>query len=117
VGLLRLLERDEAIAFVIGHEIAHQIDLGRGKRRSRIPEDEARADYVGAYLAERAGYRLDPEDFGLVQAAHAQPRRLTIEPTSHPSTPARQVLFRDALVEIATKRAQGEALLPQWRAP
>ena len=111
-GMLRLLKDDAAIAFVVGHELAHHVALRTTGRRSRSSAAEVRADYVGAYLAERAGYRLTSHDFGLVRAAYAAPRRMSDAASTHPPYPERAVRFAQTLVEIARKRASGDPLLP-----
>jgi len=112
-GLMRLLQSEAAIAFVMGHEIAHHIlTSGRWSKRQDITA-ESRADYIGAYLAERAGYSLSVEDFGLARRAHADPQSLVSRARTHPSSPARTIAFRATLEEIARKRALGQALLPE----
>jgi hypothetical protein len=112
-GLLRLLHRDAAVAFVLGHEMAHNIQYRAARRRARTAADEEAADYLGAYLAERAGYRLSLEDFGLVRAAYAfrMPAESPFE--THPAAPARLVSFERTLTEIASLRERGETLLPR----
>lgn len=111
-GMLRLLKDDAAIAFVMGHELAHHIALRTTGQRSRSSAAEMRADYLGVYLAERAEYRLSPRDFGLVRAVYAAPGRLSDPAPSHPPYPERAVRFDRTLAEIARKRASGEPLLP-----
>jgi hypothetical protein len=111
-GMLRLLRDDAAIAFVMGHELAHHIALRETGLRSRSAAAELRADYLGVYLAERAGYRLRPHDFGLARAAYAAPGRLGDAATTHPAYPERALHFEQTLVEIARKRERGETLLP-----
>jgi hypothetical protein len=112
-GMLRLLDGDAAIAFVMGHELAHHIALRATGLRSRSSAAEVRADYLGAYLAELAGYRLAPEDFGLVRAAYTAPGRLRDPASTHPPYPERAVRFEQTLAEIAGKRARGEPLMPR----
>jgi hypothetical protein len=112
-GMLRLLRDDASIAFVMGHELAHHIALRETGLRSRSSAAEVRADYLGAYLAERAGYRLSAQDFGLVRAAYAAPGRLRDASTTHPPYPERAARFEQTLAEIAGMRQRGEPLLPR----
>ncbi len=111
-GLLRAFVRDEPIALVMGHEIGHNIQTNTTGQRSGGVVGEARADYIGAYLAERAGYRLTRGDFGLAEIEFASPRRLVAKATTHPTGPARVLAFQRTLAEIASKRESGEALMP-----
>ncbi len=116
-GLLRAVERDEQIAFVLGHEIGHII-LHRAELSLDGYETENRADYLGAYLAVRAGFELEPEDvqiFDLLSLGDVNViDRLS---STHPVTPARSFALREALREIEHKRTSGVALLPSERSP
>lgn len=76
-------------------------------------EYEEEADYLGLYLASRAGY-----DIGVAPTLW---RRMGIESPgsiahnysgTHPSTPERSVALRNAITEIELKKGQGLALLP-----
>jgi len=77
-------------------------------------EFETEADYVGTYLAARAGYD--------VSGAADIWRRLAAEhPDSidwggdHPSTPERFVAIEEATREIASKQHASQPLVPQTR--
>ena len=48
---------EEELAFVLGHELAHHI-LGHTNQPRTFERTEAEADYLGLYLAARAGYDL-----------------------------------------------------------
>ena len=109
-GLLRMLGRDEAIAFVIGHELAHYIAYRATGKRSRDVADEVDADYLGAHLAERAGYHLSLADFERVRAAYAASELGADTPSTHPPTPQRAVRFGQTLAEIERERERGEPL-------
>jgi hypothetical protein len=112
-GLMRILKEDSAIAFVMGHELAHHIAFKTTGRRSRSVADEVRADYLGVYLAERSGYALSLSDFGLARAARASATRRGAIGSTHPPYPERSVYFAQALAEVAGKRARGEVLIPR----
>ena len=110
-GMMRILDRDPSLAFVLGHELAHDIVYAREGRRARDAADEGRADHLGAYLAERGGYQLEPRDFGLARAAALPDRELGAS-TTHPAAPARLAAFERTLREIADRRAAGATMLP-----
>ena len=58
-GMVDWLANDDDLATVVGHEIAH---IAAGHTRSELglndDEIEAEADYIGVYLAARAGYNI-----------------------------------------------------------
>lgn len=77
-------------------------------------EFEADADYMGLYLAARAGYQI--------QMAPNLWRRMAVEHpgsikgtwlATHPSSPERAVTLRETILEIEEKRAKGLPLLPE----
>ena len=110
-GLLRFVERDDELAVVIGHELAHRI---LGHRRSRRRSRERAADYIGVYLAARAGY--DPAaaaDF--VRRLAAEHPELISERASpaHPGTPGRVAALDRAVAEIREKQRRGAPLFPE----
>jgi hypothetical protein len=111
-GLLRAFVRDEPIALVMGHEIGHNIQTNTTGQRTGGVVGEARADYIGAYMAERAGYHLTREDFGLAELEFASPRRITLKATTHPTGPARVLAFQRTLAEISAKLESGDVLSP-----
>jgi beta-barrel assembly-enhancing protease len=117
-AILRELERDEELAFVVGHELAHIIIERVADERSRGQENEAQADYIGAYLAVRAGFPLDEEDMRVFDAL-ALGDLSAIERTSrsHPVTAARAFALRQTLAEIEEKQSAGAALMPSGKGP
>ena len=112
VGLLRAVESDEQLAFVLGHEMGHII-LHRTQMSLSRYETENQADYIGAYLAVRAGFPLDPEDvkiFDLLSLGDVNV--IDRRSSTHPVTPARSFALRETLREIEHKRTSGVALVP-----
>ena len=110
-GAMRLVIRDEQIAFLIGHEMGHGIMMYGRKRRDSGPHVEVEADSLGVRLAARAGYVLTAEDFGLMKLASANPDRLVDEDEQHPSSPERELAFLRSLEEANARHAQGESLV------
>ncbi len=110
-GLLRFVESDDELAAVVGHELAHRI---LGHRRSRMRSRERAADYLGVYLAARAGY--DPT------AAAAFVRRLAAEhpeliseraSPAHPGTANRAAALDRIVAEIRAKQNLRQELVPE----
>jgi len=113
-GLLDLFESDDELATILGHELAHLILKHTQMRTTQ--RNEADADYLGVYLAARAGFdvskAIDVED----RLARTNPFS-TIDWGfySHPMSPARSLELRAAIDEIAGKRERGEPLEPEER--
>lgn len=110
-GLLRFVESDDELAAVIGHELAHRV---LGHRRSRLRSREGAADYLGVYLAARAGY--DPTaavDF--VRRLAAEHPELISDRASpaHPSTAQRVAALDRTAAEIRAKQQAGRDLFPE----
>lgn len=111
-GLLDLFQSDDELAVILGHELAHLI-LEHTQTRT-IQRSEADADYLGVYLAARAG-------FDLASAIDVEERLGRTNPFStidwgfysHPTSPLRSLELRAAIEEIAGKQARGEPLEPE----
>lgn len=134
-GLMRFVRSDDELAWVLAHEIAHNV-LGHapearlrvmldawlgatsGKASSPSPSPrslEVQADYVGAYLMARAGYDLEAvrEFWRRLGQTHLQKADPAQEfDQSHPTTEERIEVFETTLKEIEAKLVHGEALDP-----
>ena len=111
-GLLDLFESDDELATILGHELAHLILEHMQTPTTR--GSEADADYLGVYLAARAG-------FDVSKAIDVEERLARTNPFStidwgyysHPMSPSRSLELRAAIQEIARKRERGEPLQPE----
>ena len=112
-GMLTLLPRDDQLALVIGHELGHilaghtmgGVDPGRGTN------EEAEADYLGVYLAARAGYDISRAKDGLrriVAVRHGG----SVDAEYMPDIAQRFRAIETAIAEINAKRSSGENLHP-----
>lgn len=143
-GLMRFIEEDDELAFVVGHELSHHI-LGHLAKKTvnvllgtvldilvsaagGIPtrgvfqqlgalvfseEFEKEADYLGTYLAARAGYDVKKApDFWRRMAVEFPQAISKAFLSTHPSTPERFALIEKAVQEIELKRQMGEELVP-----
>lgn len=72
---------------------------------------EAEADYVGLYLAARAGYQIDDAPKFWRRMAVENPNAIS-HASTHPATSERFVALQAAIKEIDGKRAAGQPLVP-----
>lgn len=137
-GAMRMFFWDDELAWILSHEIAHNIlshvqnaklramlntflgaTVGPSSPVANAPEPrslEAQADYVGAYLMARAGFDLDAirrvwsrlREFESRQTQRGQAMAQT-----HPTTTERLAAFEETLKEIDAKRRRGEPVQPQ----
>ena len=137
-GAMRMFFWDDELAWILSHEIAHNIlshvqnaklrtmlgtflgaTLGASSPVANAPEPrslEAQADYVGAYLMARTGFDLDAirrvwnrlREIELRQAQWGQAMAHT-----HPTTVERLAAFDETLKEIDAKRRRGEPMRPR----
>lgn len=122
-GMMDFAARDEELALVVGHELAHNtmrhvpksirnfILSGFATRTTRPFESEA--DYVGLYYMARAGYEMkDVEDFWR-RLGIKNPKSI-VRAKTHPMTPDRLLSIRMTQEEIEQKRLDGEPLVPNY---
>ena len=138
-GMMRLAASDAQLAFVVGHEIAHNalehpdefrlrtlldalVTAMTGRGESPPPsafsfpkELEADADYVGLYLVARAGYDLDQVGQFWSHLLNTQNLAAPAFTQTHPTTPERVAAFKAAVDEIHAKIDRHEPLLPRPR--
>lgn len=147
LGMLRFIESDDELAVVIGHEVAHNmlshsqkkmggallgalldaaiasqgVNTGGAFQQAGAmaysKEYEAEADYLGLYLAARAGFDATVAPLFWRRMAIEHPGSIASRFNStHPSTAERSVALRNTLAEIEQKSADKVALLPERRA-
>lgn len=141
-GMINFAQSDEAIAFVMAKDMAHNI-LGHpvtqrqsGTQGSMIdnlagirpdtsmlittgglkpmpPELDVAADSLGLYLAARAGYNVDnAARFWQRLAAQYPPTVLSGYTAVHPGTAVRLAAINKTVAEIKAKQAAKKPLLP-----
>ena len=109
-GILRFLPDDDALATIMGHELAHIVLTHRFSKSTW----EEEADYMGLYFAARAGFDISnafetEERFSLLSY-----RGLRYRPgRSHPTYPARVASMKATIEEINAKVAAGQPLVPE----
>ena len=118
-ALVRELRTDTQLALVVGHEMGHQI-ISRLNAASPLSseDNEARADYIGAYMTASAGYPLSGADSELFDVlTRGDPSGLGGRggPRTHPLSSARTLALKQAVDEIRAKQARGEPLRPEAR--
>lgn len=76
-------------------------------------EFESEADYVGLYIAERAGFEIDEAAYFWRRMGVKHPGSIAKNhAASHPSTPERFVSIEDTVKEINLKKESGAELMP-----
>lgn len=112
-GMLAFASNDSELAFVLSHELAHDL-LGHpgafhGGGRQRM---ELEADYVGIYVTARAGYDVEVAAHFILRLASAFPS--IREDSSYPAPAARYASLQLALKEIALKKSASAPLVPDF---
>lgn len=102
---------DTELAFVLSHELAHNLLNHVGSLLATTTELEAQADYVGLYTVARAGYRIDDALNFWRRMAVTFPNMIN-NAINHPGTSYRLAALKKARAEISAKIASGEPLLP-----
>lgn len=127
-GLLNFVDNDDELAFMMGHELAHNIlghhdiltasseerraRLGKGSLLEQTRLTERQADYLGLYLVAWAGYDVHAAVPFWEKMADNEPLMALSFGRSHPSDRQR---IRDLTAEAAridADRAAGRPLLP-----
>jgi membrane-associated protease RseP (regulator of RpoE activity) len=107
-GMLEFLPSDDDLALVLGHELGHLILYSGGTRRT-----EADADYVGLYVAARAGFDVSRANSLWQRMGEEIPlTNIAWGFYSHPSSAARSEALRATVSEITAKRADEKPLTP-----
>ena len=78
-------------------------------------EFEAEADYVGCYLAARAGYDVSDAADIWRRIAVFHPEAINLKGSTHPSTAKRFIAIKKAAEEIKEKQRLGKPLIPEKR--
>lgn len=77
----------------------------------RTQDFEREADYVGLYMASRAGYDISDAEETFRLLSQIRPSS-TYGERSHPTTPERIASIATTRLEIAEKRSKGERIVP-----
>jgi len=110
-GMVRVMEDDSELAVVLGHEMGHHI-LGTGNRA----DYESDADYIGLYIAARAGFDITVASGLWKRWAVRQPGILRMDDlgmSTHPRSARRALALDETIREIREKRAEGTPLSPE----
>ena len=112
-GMLGFASNDSELAFVLSHELAHDL-LGHSAAfydgsRQRM---EFEADYVGIYITARAGYDVDVASRFILRLAGAFPS--IRDNSSYPAPAARYAMLKRAAKEIALKISSKRPLVPDF---
>jgi Zn-dependent protease with chaperone function len=112
-GILHFIDKDADLAFIIGHEVAHNI-LGHLGLKAQTPRKfEREADYLASYLTARAGFDITGAPAFWRRWALEHPQRISDKwSRTHPSTAERVVILEQVISEIVAKIEGGEPLLP-----
>jgi hypothetical protein len=119
-GIMNLFQKDEDLAVVLGHELAHNV-LGHTRKdasgktiNTATPEAESEADAVGLYFAARAGFDIKNAPNVWRRMAAQNPANIKGGP-AHPSSASRFVDLEAVKNEILQRQAAGLPLIPRPR--
>ena len=113
-GMIAFASNDSELAFVLSHELAHDL-LGHagafhGGNHQRM---ELEADYVGIYITARAGYDVETASRFLLRLANAFPNMEG--DGSYPAPAARYAMLERAAQEIAVEISSQRPLVPNFQ--
>lgn len=113
-GMLAFASNDSELAFVLSHELAHDL-LGHagafhGGNHARM---ELEADYVGIYITARAGYDVETASRFMLRLAAAYPEMEG--DSSYPASAARYAMLERSVREIARKTSSKSPLVPNFQ--
>jgi hypothetical protein len=115
-GMLGFAQKEELIAAIIAHELAHNILRHRarleaaGRTIRAIRATEAEADRLSVYLMDRAAY--DPGAAVAFWIRHARSHPLMLRSPTHLRTKERIALIRAEIVRLAAMKATGQSPRP-----
>lgn len=75
------------------------------------PSFENEADYIGMYILDRAGYKIEDAP-GFWRAMSINAPQAVYATTTHPNNPSRTVAMEKTVAEINAKKAAGQPLVP-----
>ena len=113
-GMVAFASNDSELAFVLSHELAHDllghVDTLHSGTRAKM---ELEADYVGIYVTARAGYDAETASRFMLRLAAAFP---DMEGDgSYPASGARYAMLERAAREIALKMSSNAPLVPNFQ--
>lgn len=128
-ALAQFVRSDDELAIVAGHEMAHNILRHRekldaakvergllgsiGNNAARIYGTEREADYLGLYLAARAGYDISAA-IGFWERYGRRNGWGIFRSATHPGWRKRQEMVHATIHEIANQKATDHALIPDY---
>lgn len=131
-ALIEFVDNDDELAVMTAHEMAHNILRHReklkaahvprgllsfvGRNAARIKTTEEEADYLGLYLAARAGYDISAGIKLWERLGRNTLWGIFGSPT-HPGWKVRQAVVRATMAEIDMKKAGGLPLAPSSQRP
>ncbi|HET8611894.1 MAG TPA: M48 family metallopeptidase [Sphingomonas sp.] len=128
-GIVDFAHSDDELAFVIAHELAHDIlghrqfldathtsrnglFSGFGGNGKRIRETERQADYYGLYMVAWAGYDVDAAADFWRRMGRADPLGSIFSDGTHPGNGSRVKAMEAEAARIKADRAAGHPLVP-----